>query len=142
MRFYKTFPTHKVGFLIPIIFINMRYIITEEQYEFLNHGVKLRTEKMKSFGYAVQEIIDDNLDMILGESNKEGSDSVNDLFVYDIRLGHGNRVYDLVIRAVVDEKPEGKYRINDEIIKYIIMKLIRTKLGVKIGLDIELTTLE
>ena len=120
----------------------MKYIITEEQYEFLNHGVRPRTDKMESFGYAVQEIIDDNLNMILGESNKEGSDSVNDLFVYDIRLGHGNRVYDLVIRAVVDEKPEGKYRVNDEIIKYIIMKLIRAKLGVKIGLDIELTTLE
>jgi hypothetical protein len=119
----------------------MKYVITEEQFEFLNYAVKSRSEKMEDFGYEVQEVIDDNLESILSESNLEGYDPITDLFIYDIKLGHGNRVYDLVIRAVVDEKPDGKYFVNDSIIKFIIIDLIKKKFGIKCGVDVELTTL-
>lgn len=120
----------------------MKYIITEEQFEFLNHAVGPRSEKMEEFSYEVQDIIDDNLDLILGETNLEGYDPITDLFIYDIKLGHGNRVYDLTIRAVIDEKPSGKYSVNDEIAKFIIMEIIKKKFGIKCGVDIELTTMD
>ena len=120
----------------------MKYIITEEQFEFLNHAVGPRSDKMEEFTYDVQEIIDDNLDYILSESNFGGNDPITDLFVYDIKLGHGNRVYDLVIRAVVDEKPDGKYFVNYEIAKDMIIKMIKQKFGIKCGVDIEVTTLD
>ncbi len=120
----------------------MKYIITEQQYEFLNYAVRQRSEKMEEFTYEVQEIIDDNLDFIFSETNLEGYDPITDLFVYDIKLGYGNRVYDLVIRAVVDKKPDGKYSVNDEIAKYMIIKMIKKKFGIKCGVDIELATLD
>ena len=120
----------------------MKYIITEQQYEFLNYAGRQRSEKMEEFTYEVQEIIDDNLDFIFNESNLEGYDPITDLFVYDIKLGHGNRVYDLVIRAVVDKKPDEKYFANDEIVKYMIIKMIKKKFGIKCGVDVEVTTLE
>ena len=105
----------------------MKYIITEEQFEFLNYAVKPRSDKMEDFGYEVQKVIDDNLESILSESNLEGYDPITDLFIYDIKLGYGNRIYDLVIRAVVDEKPDGKYFANDWILKFIIIDLIKKK---------------
>jgi hypothetical protein len=120
----------------------MKYVITEQQYEFLNHAVQPRTEKMEEFSYEVQDIIDDNLDTILSKSNVEGYDPITDLFVYDIKLGHGKRIYDLVIRAVVDEKPDEKYFANDDFIKSIIIRIIKEKFGIKCGVDIELTTLD
>jgi hypothetical protein len=119
----------------------MKYIITEEQFEFLNYAVKPRSDKMEDFGYEVQKVIDDNLESILSESNLEGYDPITDLFIYDIKLGYGNRIYDLVIRAVVDEKPDGKYFANDWILKFIIIDLIKKKFGIKCGVEVELTTL-
>jgi len=120
----------------------MKYIITEEQFEFLNYAVGPRSEKMEEFSYEVQDIIDDNLDLILDETNLGGYDPITDLFIYDIKLGHGNRVYDLTIRAVIDEKSSGKYSVNDEIAKSIIMEIIKKKFGIKCGVDIELTTMD
>ena len=87
------------------------------------------------------KIFDDNLENLLSESNKKGYDQITDLFVYDIKLGYGNRVYDLVIRAAVDEKPEGRYFTNDDVIKYNIMRMIKTKFGIKCGVDIQPTIL-
>lgn len=119
----------------------MKYIITEDQYAFLKYGEKPRLDYMEQFQLEIQEIIDNNFDFLLEENNSNDYyNKILDLIVDDdIRLGIGNRGYDIKIWAVVDYNENKKYFINSRIIEYKIREFIREKYGFKTSVKIKLT---
>jgi hypothetical protein len=117
----------------------MKYLITENQYEFLKWGTKPRKDYLEEFGQKLQDLIDENMESILSETNGfDNTDDVADIVVHDVKLGIGNRAYDVEIWAGVYEKESGPYGIQNEILKHIILDIIRKEFGFKCGVDVKM----
>lgn len=115
----------------------MKIIITEDQYKFLKYGFLPREEYKEKFANELQELIYENIESILHEINKDGSISVIDLLVGDdIKLGYGNRAYDLIVYAVVKPNETHRYFMSFPLDWYI-RNMVREKFGFKTSVTIK-----
>ena len=114
----------------------MKYIITEDQYKFLKYGFRQRAEYMDDFKQEVQDILEENMESILNEINKNGTINVLDLMVGDdIKLGYGDRAYDFTVYALVEPNETHRYFMSYPLVSYI-RNMVREKFGFKTSVSI------
>ena len=121
----------------------MKYIINEDQYDFLkHHRTTSREQYMKMFVNDLQKVIDINIDSILEYVNNPESNPIIYVFVSDdIGYGYGNRRYDIKIEAVIEmEYYDRRKPTRTGSLKHYISKMIEDKFGFKCGIDIELVS--